>query len=148
MTTRTGRCLCGAVRFTVELADAPHVDACHCGMCRRWTGGPALAVMAKSSALAFDGDPEALGAFVSSDWAERLFCKKCGSPLAWRLRGGDLATISAGALDDQTGLEFSTEIYVDEQPGYYAFAGARKRMTGAEVAAMFAGPPPRGAEPT
>ena len=34
----TGGCLCGAVRWS---ASAPPRDIhhCHCGMCRRWTGG-------------------------------------------------------------------------------------------------------------
>ena len=32
-----GQCLCGAVQVTVR--NAPHdLGACHCAMCRRWTG--------------------------------------------------------------------------------------------------------------
>ena len=34
----TGRCLCGKVTFTAEGVE-PHSHACHCGMCRRWSGG-------------------------------------------------------------------------------------------------------------
>ena len=33
----TGGCLCGAVRFTAE-ADDDGIVACHCTMCRRWSG--------------------------------------------------------------------------------------------------------------
>jgi len=36
---RSGGCLCGAVRFEVALAE-PEFSICHCGMCRRWCGGP------------------------------------------------------------------------------------------------------------
>ena len=37
-----GHCLCGAVGFTSP--DAKEIGACHCGFCRRWGGGPLLAV--------------------------------------------------------------------------------------------------------
>lgn len=37
----TGGCLCGAVRFSVEHVETHH-HACHCGMCRRWSGGSAF----------------------------------------------------------------------------------------------------------
>lgn len=47
--TRSGHCLCGAVRITVT--DPPQeLGACHCGMCRRWTGSAFLA--------ALNADPE------------------------------------------------------------------------------------------
>ena len=36
---RTGHCLCGAVTLTAHQA-SNHVGACHCTMCRRWSGGP------------------------------------------------------------------------------------------------------------
>jgi len=42
MDTRTGRCLCGSVSFTATDI-VHHHHACHCDMCRRWTGGPAFA---------------------------------------------------------------------------------------------------------
>lgn len=34
----TGGCLCGAVRWASS-APPRDVHHCHCGMCRRWTGG-------------------------------------------------------------------------------------------------------------
>jgi len=40
---RRGRCLCGAVQFTVNTA-ANEIGACHCKMCRRWCGGPLMAM--------------------------------------------------------------------------------------------------------
>ena len=41
-----GLCLCGGVRVEAELNQ--HLEACHCGMCRRWGGGPFLSVHAGS----------------------------------------------------------------------------------------------------
>ena len=38
-----GTCLCGAVTVSVS-QPAASVGACHCRMCRKWGGGPLLAV--------------------------------------------------------------------------------------------------------
>ena len=76
-----GRCLCGACTFSVTLRDE-NVDACHCGQCRTWAAGPFMDVMALSAPV-FD-DQDAVGVYRSSEWGERLFCKTCGSALAWR----------------------------------------------------------------
>ena len=135
MTEYRGQCLCGAVRFTVAVTKK-EIDACHCGMCRRWGGGPALSVTA-------DGPPRfeddsALGVYRSSDWAERVFCKTCGSSILWRTVDGAFQSIPAAILGEPEDLPFSMEIFVDEKPAYYSFDGDREKMTGAEVFAAFA----------
>jgi hypothetical protein len=136
MPTYQGHCLCGALIFAVEVSKQ-EIDACHCGMCRRWHGGPALAVMA-DSAPAF-ADERALGAYRSSERAERCFCKNCGGAVLWRSLDGQFHAVPAGTLDGIDDFPFTTEIFVDEQPRHYAFAGERTRMTGAEVMAAFGG---------
>ena len=136
---RTGRCLCGAVKFTATPKahdDGIHVDACHCSMCRRLIGGPLLSVTLESAPV-FE-DETHLGVYPSSDWAERLFCKVCGSNLIYQFRDGSMYSANAGALDDLSDAKFTVEIFVDEKPEFYSFAGDRKRMTGAEVIAAFA----------
>ncbi len=133
--TLTGRCLCGAVRFSFE-AGKRDVDVCHCTMCRRWAAGPFLAV-AHNGTVAFAGG-ENIGVYRSSEWGERAFCKACGTLLYWRLSGSDEYGISAGALDDQSGLTLATEIFIEEKPAYYTFANQTKKMTGEEVMAAFA----------
>ena len=50
---KKGKCLCGAVHISAT-AMSKHVGACHCGMCRKWTGGPLLAVDCGSD-VAFTG---------------------------------------------------------------------------------------------
>ena len=133
-TEMSGRCLCGAVRFTA-VPKAHEMVACHCGMCRRWSAGPFLAVSCGTSVKV--EDETALGVFVSSDWAERLFCKFCGTSLFWRMRETGEIEVNAQALDDPSMFTFTAEIFVDEQPSNYAFAGERAGLTGAEVIAMF-----------
>ena len=139
MAKKTGRCLCGAVTFSVTPEahdDGVHVDACHCGMCRRQIGGPLLGVTL-AGAPEID-DAAAVRVYESSPWAERLFCGVCGTNLFYRIKDGSMHTVHAGALDDLSDGRLAVEIFIDDKPGYYAFAGDRKRMTGEEVMAAFA----------
>lgn len=126
----TGGCLCGAVRF--RLAHAPDAfGACHCKMCQRWTGAPYLGVEVAGGDVAWQGEP---AVYASSDWGERGFCAVCGSTLFWRMRDGSGSTVlSLGAFDETDGIAFASEIFIDEKPAAYAFAGDRTRQTGAEV---------------
>ncbi|MGD9670052.1 MAG: GFA family protein [Hyphomicrobiaceae bacterium] len=130
----SGRCLCGAVTFTARTAGSD-VGACHCTMCQRWAAGPLLAAEIDASSLRV-ADDASLGVYQSSEWGERLFCKSCGTPLFWRSRDGQHAIVSAGALDDKSGLRFASQIYIDEKPSYYEFANDTAKMTGAEFIAM------------
>jgi hypothetical protein len=133
--TMTGGCLCGAVRFTAAPAKR-EVGACHCSMCRKWSAGPFLALECGAT-LKVD-DATNLGVYRSSEWAERCFCTKCGTPLFYRLIGKDFYAVSAEAFDDRDGYEFKSQIFIDEKPAYYDFANKTTTMTGAEVFAAFA----------
>ena len=131
----SGGCLCGAVRFTA--APGSHkLGACHCSMCRRWSAGPFLALEVGSTLKVEDATH--LGAYRSSDWAERCFCNKCGTVLFYRLVGKNYDVVSAEAFDDRGGFTFTSQIFVDEKPSYYDFANKTKMQTGAEVFAEFA----------
>ena len=55
-----------------------------------------------------------------------------------RMKDGGLFSVSAGALDDLSDSNFTTEIFVDEKPDFYDFAQNTKKMMGAEVMAAFA----------
>jgi hypothetical protein len=131
---RAGSCLCGAV--TVRANVGGHVGACHCGMCRRWGGAPMMAV--PCSEVEITGGE--VRRFRSSDWAERGFCAACGTHLFFQFLPTDGYHMPAGLFDQQSGLDFDHEIYIDRKPDWYAFAGERKRQTEAEfLASMGAG---------
>ena len=131
----SGGCLCGAVRFTAAPKDR-NFGACHCSMCRRWAAGPLLAIECGGTVRV--EDQSNLGIYRSSEWAERCFCKQCGTPLFYRLVGMDFYAVSVEAFDDRTEFTFTSQIFIDEKPPYYDFANATKAMTGAEVFAAFA----------
>jgi len=135
MTAQSGGCLCGAVTFTAAEVGAAH-HACHCGMCRRWAGSPLLA--ASADGLAFAGE-ENISVYDSSDWAERGFCKVCGSSLFYRLKETGGYHIPVGVFDDQSSFHIVGEIFHDRKPPGYDFAGDHPRLTEAETMAMFEG---------
>lgn len=132
-----GHCLCGAVRFTADEVET-HFHACHCGMCRRWAGGPLFAAMAGK--VRFDGGDD-VARYASSDWAERGFCRRCGSHLFYYLKSADQYALAVGAFDDPTPFRLAGEIFIDDQPPGYAFAGDLERLTGAETLARFEAEP-------
>lgn len=141
-TNRTGGCLCGKVRF--EIAEPPtEYGACHCAMCRKFSGGIELGVTVLPGGITWIAD-DTLKTFPSSEWAERGFCDVCGSSLFWRLTAPGpmqgMLSLSAGALDSLEGMDFTSEVYVDHKPSSHAFAGERKRMTEAEVLEMVGAP--------
>ena len=127
----TGKCLCGAVSFTAQAVDT-HVHGCHCSMCRTWAGGPMLA--AGVGSVVFQGEDN-ISRYASSDWAERGFCRECGSNLFYRLKEPDQYLLCMGAFDDESVFELAGEIYIDEKPRGYEFAGEHPRQTGDEFLA-------------
>jgi len=127
----SGKCLCGAVTFTAEQVES-HVHACHCAMCRGWTGGPMLA--ASVGSIQFSGEDK-IKRYASSAWAERGFCSECGSSLFYHLFEPDMYIVATGAFDDPEQFALAGEIYVDEKPGGYNFAGDHPRLTGEEFMA-------------
>ena len=131
----SGKCLCGAVTFTAENVET-HFHACHCGMCRRWSGGPSMGANADS--VRFEGE-ENIVRYRSSDWAERGFCRKCGSGLFYFFKPANQYMISIGAFDEPTDFVVAEEIFIDHKPGFYDFAGDHPKKTEAEVLAAFAG---------
>ena len=132
-----GGCLCGAVRFTAAPKDR-EVGACHCSMCRKWTAGPFM-VLDCTDTMKIE-DTSSLGVYRSSEWAERCFCKKCGTALCYRLVGTGQHYVSAEAFDDRSGYALMSQVFIDEKPSYYDFANKTHNMTGAEVFAAFAPP--------
>lgn len=132
--TIEGKCLCGVV--TVRMVPPErHVEACHCGMCRRWGGGPFLSLKQVTEPEIEGG--EHIVRYASSDWAERGFCGRCGTHLFYFYKPRVGYSFAAGLFDVIDGFEFPEEIFIDSKPDYYDFAGERERLTGAEVKAKF-----------
>lgn len=133
---RTGTCLCGAVRLAAT-PKSLHVGVCHCDMCRQWGGGPMFAIECEES-VRFEGDPN-IGIYPSSEWAERGFCRHCGTHLFYRLKEGGHYAIPVGLLKEGEPWQFAEEIFIDRKPAFYSFAESTRKLTEAEVFAHFEG---------
>jgi len=130
-----GRCVCSATQITAKIVSRS-VAACHCGLCRRWAGGPFMAVDCGTE-VSITGE-DTIAVFDSSDWAERGFCSKCGTHLFYRLKQNQQYYMPAGIFEDDSNFVFDHQVFIDEKPEYYKFANKTTDMTGAEVFAHFA----------
>ncbi|MGN6898148.1 GFA family protein, partial [Neisseria sp. P0015.S002] len=86
-------CLCGAV--TLEVPETHELHACHCGKCRTWNGGASFTLTAQSPKIS---GSEHIGRYSSSEWAQRCFCKECGTHLFVQV--GNDYYINAGLFAD------------------------------------------------
>jgi hypothetical protein len=87
---RTGGCLCGAIRYSVE-GEPFHVGRCHCADCRKESGST-YTIYGQWPLEAFS---------VAGEYATyegRSFCPRCGSSLFTLDEKG--AEIRLGSLDD------------------------------------------------
>ena len=118
MTTGTvsGSCLCGAVRFEVELPFR-RANHCHCSRCRKHSGtfGLTQARVARDRFRLLAGG-ELLRTYRPDGGKAKVFCSVCGSSLFggdWP--GGDEVSVRLGALDGDPAI----------RPQYHAFVASR-----------------------
>lgn len=128
----TGKCLCGAVSITLNHMRR-EVDICHCDMCRRTYGS--FGAMVAGDGFSVAGD-ENVGIYRSSEWAERAFCKTCGSALWYRFSPTDFYSFAAGHFDLPEGLPIKQQIFVEEKPDWYDLAQDSPMKTGEELIAQ------------
>lgn len=92
-----GGCLCGRTRYTLRTAQREGYF-CHCRMCQLAFGSlfaPWLNVA--RSEIGWSGEPPQW--YRSSKFAERAFCRHCGTPLHFRFLDGERIDVSIGSLD-------------------------------------------------
>ncbi|MEP2641007.1 GFA family protein [Roseobacter sp.] len=132
--TLHGRCLCGAVRLTVQMQSAS-LQACHCDMCRQHTSGMFISVDTVPGTLQVDGPAQS---YASSDWAERGFCGVCGSTLWYGTREDGMRHPAAGLFKEAGDGRMALEFFADKCPQGYALAGDHRRLSTDETIALFA----------
>ena len=128
---RSGGCLCGAVRY--EFSGEPRdVVNCHCGQCRRFHGhiGAYTALARNDFKLLEDSGLEW---YRSSEWARRGFCAGCGSSLVWERIDAPSISISAGSLDQPTGLRTVRHVFVADKADYYEITDGLEQLSGTSV---------------
>ena len=111
-----GSCMCGEVRYEARGELRP-ICLCHCTMCRKASGHYTAATAVPTDKLTISGD--SFTWFKSSDYAERGFCKTCGSSLFFRPFGKDRTSIFVGSIDGDTELKAVSQIWCEDKGDYY-----------------------------
>jgi hypothetical protein len=89
--------------------------------------------------VSFEG-ADNISVFDSSAWAERAFCKQCGTHLFYRLKKTGQHGVPVGLFDDEENLTFAHQVFIDEKPSYYKFSNETQDLTGAEILANYSQP--------
>jgi hypothetical protein len=113
---RSGRCLCGAVRYTVR-GPLRGIIVCHCGQCRRQHSYLSAFTSAARADVSLEG-ADGVRWFAASARGRRGFCAACGSSLFFEPAGEARLAIAAGSLDQPSGLEIIGHEYVADQADY------------------------------
>ena len=101
-------------------------------MCRRWGGAFYSAL--ESRQFTIHGEDN-VAVYRSSEWAERAFCKTCGSNLWFKFLPTGNRSFSAGLFDSASSAKVEKEIFVDEAASWTCIGGEHPKMTGEEIIA-------------
>lgn len=118
---KTGSCLCGKVQLTFDKFERPF-RCCHCTQCRKQTGTYVTAGHVLDDDLTIQGD-EHLNWYKASDFAQRGFCRHCGSLLMWKMDDTDYTAVMAGCIDGKTDTAVVAHIFADDKGDYYQIDG-------------------------
>lgn len=125
MTTMTGGCLCGQVRYSVS-GDAVMQVNCHCKNCQRQSGSAFSTIVGvPEGALAIEGEFKTYDDQGESGEAVlRDFCPNCGSPLFSRVAvAPGLVFIKVGTLDDTSTFSPAMHLWAKSKQHWVDLAG-------------------------
>jgi hypothetical protein len=110
----TGGCLCGAINYSAR--SLRPLWYCHCDQCRKMTGHHMAAVQVAYYNITVRGEPKW---YYVSDASAHGFCGDCGCQLFWRNDNNDYLSVTAGSLNDTSGLILKGHVFTSEKGGYY-----------------------------
>jgi|ERR1700679_2657034 len=118
MSSHEGGCLCGKVRFRVS---AQPLDSgyCHCRMCQRNSGAPAVAWVTFPRA-GFSWIKGQCRAYASSEQARRYFCESCGSYLSFHSEESpDEISINTASFDNPDAFPPRMHIFAESRLSWF-----------------------------
>ena len=113
-----GRCNCGAISFETQ-GPVWGASACHCGQCRKQSGGVWHSAVIPQADLQIAGKPVW---YRSSSSAQRGFCGTCGAFLFWKHDEETSMSFAMGAVDDPDAPKLEKHIFVADKGTYYEIA--------------------------
>tara|TARA_B110001452_G_scaffold31948_1_gene24937 strand:- start:1381 stop:1776 length:396 start_codon:yes stop_codon:yes gene_type:complete len=113
MNKHKGGCICGEVKFIVNLDEKPRVFNCHCIDCRKKVGGMITIIDLREGAI--DIDKAKLGIYEhiggSGNKIQKHYCKKCTAPILTYVAKWKKFYLYAGMLDDISILKTANNIW-------------------------------------
>lgn len=128
-----GGCLCGAIRYRARSQPLRGV-ICHCEMCRRHSGAPALAFVhfARADFSWLTAEPSW---YRSSPFAERAFCPTCGSTIGMREEVlGDRVQVCVGSLDEPGRARIQDHVWTRSRVSWFDTRDDLPRFAGSSSA--------------
>ena len=114
MLSKTGGCLCGAIRYEC-FGEALFSLQCHCRDCQRQSGAPHVAAVRMSAAQfrITSGIPRRyVGTSDAGNKITRVFCRECGTPLYVQVSTRpDIVGIRVCTFDDATWFRPEANIF-------------------------------------
>ena len=128
---RSGRCLCGAVRYELE-GDLGVVVNCHCRFCRRVHGGPFVTLSFVPTAnLRFIEGADAVHELHTAGVGYRAFCCRCGTRLYNRAESAPNGTsLVVATLDDDRDVQPAMHINLESKASWYEIRDDLPRFEG------------------
>jgi hypothetical protein len=116
---RTGRCLCGFVRYELEGSLGPLVN-CHCRYCRRAHGAAFVTVSwIPRAAFHITSGADAIRDHGSDD-SRRSFCGRCGTRLFSALTAvPEFVSLVIASLDEEPEHGPVVHVNVESKSGWY-----------------------------
>jgi hypothetical protein len=114
----TGRCLCGAVEFTINAAPVG-TGQCHCKDCQRasGTGHMSIARFRRHDVIRRGETASYASTAESGNTNTRHFCPKCGSRLFGENSAHpDLVNVAVGCLDENDWFAADRVVYAKDRP--------------------------------
>ena len=114
----TGKCLCGAVQYSVQ-DEFRYALNCHCSNCRRATGCAfkPFAGIERSKLSITDGNDALL--LFGEEHSHDVRCKKCGSFLYSVVRDGEYVHVTLGTLVDTPSIRPTAHIFVGSKAPWH-----------------------------
>lgn len=113
-----GKCLCGAVQYSVR-DEFVYALNCHCSKCRRATGSAfkPFAGIESNKLDITEGKDELL--LFGEESAHDVRCKKCGSLLYSVVRDGAYVHVTMGTLVDSPTIHPRAHIFVGSKAAWF-----------------------------
>jgi hypothetical protein len=134
-----GSCLCGAIAFEFDDADAVTTVGCFCTNCRKVSGSQyGVYLQVRSKGFRWVSGEDRLVAFESSPGNKRAFCGTCGSVAPSPTAYGAVR-VPGGALDDDPGVVTDVLLFTGSKAGWCTADLASQRFVDAGPAEFWGG---------